>query len=334
MIIVYLYLYFNKEKIIFFPPPKEPKAITLDLTQFKSPPKPIVVPKKKTPQRPVQQKLIQTPAPLKKIENRPEAKRKLLKTKKILVVKESTQENNTTTKEKLLKQKKKEESVKLKIKKLKEEKRKKAQERKKAKLLEKKIKAEKIKKEKLKKIKQKKQKEQKRIKERQKRIKELKAMEKKMLQEQKRRLKEYKSPLANSLMKGGASYRPTQSRQLSKSSSTNLINKLYGKEFDTYSPQEKRFLKANLGRIHTITQKALSRNGYPESAIRMGQEGVNIVSFYLHPNGNITQLKLEKSMGHSSLDRNTLQVIRIAYSSYPLPQKRTKIKFYVNYTIN
>jgi len=326
LIIVYLYLYFTKEKIIFFPPPKDAKAITLDLTQFKSPPKPIVVPKKELPQTLPQQKSIQTPAPLKKIENTPQAKRKLLTNKKVLVVKESTQENNTTLKEKLKKQKEKEESIKQKIKKLKEEK------RKKAKLQKEKIKQEKLKKAQLKKEKQKE--EAKKREARKKRIKELKAMEKKLFKEQQRRLKEYKSPLANSLMKSGTSYKPTRSRQLTQSSSTNLINKLYGKEFDSYSSQEKKFLKANLGRIHSITQKALSRNGYPESAIRMGQEGVNVVSFYLHPNGNITQLKLEKSMGHSSLDNNTLQVIRIAYSNYPLPQKRTKIKFYVNYTIN
>jgi TonB family protein len=83
-----------------------------------------------------------------------------------------------------------------------------------------------------------------------------------------------------------------------------------------------------------LTQRALVRNGYPEVSVRMGQEGVNIVSFYLHPNGNITELRLEKAIGYTALDENTLRVIRIAYSEYPLPQMRTKIKFYVNYTIN
>jgi outer membrane biosynthesis protein TonB len=33
------------------------------------------------------------------------------------------------------------------------------------------------------------------------------------------------------------------------------------------------------------------------------------------------------------LDQNTLEVIRIAYKNYPLPNKKTKIVFYVTYSI-
>jgi len=78
----------------------------------------------------------------------------------------------------------------------------------------------------------------------------------------------------------------------------------------------------------------LNRNGYPEVAARTGQQGVNVVSFNLHSNGNITDLRLEHSMGYELLDKNTLHVIRIAYKDYPLPQKKTKIKFFVQYSIS
>jgi len=166
-------------------------------------------------------------------------------------------------------------------------------------------------------------------------IKEAKARIAKRKREIRRKQKS-QSSLANSLMNGGVSksYNNRGMKTLTKNSSSRLINRLYGHEFDSYTSAQKKFLKNNLGRIHAITQRALSRNGYPESAIRMGQEGVNVVSFYLYPNGNITNLKLDRSMGHSSLDKNTLQVIRIAYSNYPLPTMKTKIKFYVNYTID
>jgi TonB family protein len=292
----------NQKRIIHFPPPKEERVIVLDLTKFQSPPKPKV-----------EQKIIPKPIVKDKIKRKPikkkvVVKRKSISKKKILVAKESTEDNNKTK------------NIQKKIAKLKERKR-----------LEKIKKDRRVKRE---------------IAKKRKRIAELKKMEEEMKrkeQKAKRKArikrehrKRKSSSLANSLMSGGVSktYNQSNGRMLTRNSSSRLITQLYGKEFDSYSSSEKKFLKANLGRIHVITQRALSRNGYPESAIRMGQEGVNVVSFYLHPNGNITNLKLERSMGHSSLDNNTLQVIRIAYSNYPLPKVRTKIKFYVNYTIN
>ncbi len=112
-----------------------------------------------------------------------------------------------------------------------------------------------------------------------------------------------------------------------------MINRLYGKEFNAFSSTQKKFIKNNLGTIHMITQRTLSRNGYPEVAARTRQQGTNIVSFYLHPNGDISKLRLKTPIGYRSLDNNTLEVIRIAYKDYPLPNQKTKIIFYVQYSI-
>ncbi len=142
-------------------------------------------------------------------------------------------------------------------------------------------------------------------------------------------------PLANALMGSGTSMYPTQRSRPSSSGSygARMINQLYGKEFDTYSETQKKFIKNNLGTIHRITQRTLTRNGYPDVAVRTRQQGTNIVSFYLHPNGDISDLKLKRHIGHQALDQNTLDVIRIAYKDYPLPNKKTKIVFYVRYSI-
>jgi TonB family protein len=142
-------------------------------------------------------------------------------------------------------------------------------------------------------------------------------------------------PLANALMGSGTSMFPTQRSRPSSSGSygARMINQLYGEEFNTYSETQKKFIKNNLGTIHTITQRTLTRNGYPEVAVRTRQQGTNVVSFYLHPNGDISDLKLKKHIGHQALDQNTLEVIRIAYKDYPLPNKKTKIVFYVKYSI-
>ncbi len=142
-------------------------------------------------------------------------------------------------------------------------------------------------------------------------------------------------PLANALMGSGTSMYPSQRSRPSSSGSygARMINQLYGEEFNTYSETQKKFIKNNLGTIHRITQNTLTRNGYPDVAVRTRQQGTNIVSFYLHPNGDISDLKLKRHIGHKALDENTLDVIRIAYKDYPLPNKKTKIVFYVKYSI-
>ncbi len=150
-----------------------------------------------------------------------------------------------------------------------------------------------------------------------------------------RQPKRSSDPLANMLMGSGTSMYPSQKSRPSSSGSygARMIKKLYGEEFHTYSETQKKFIKNNLGTIHSITQRTLTRNGYPDVAVRTRQQGTNIVSFYLHPNGDISGLKLKRHIGHQALDQNTLDVIRIAYKDYPLPNKKTKIIFYVKYSI-
>jgi len=143
-----------------------------------------------------------------------------------------------------------------------------------------------------------------------------------------------KDPLANILMGSGSSLfsKKSPSSQVNNYSEK-MIKSLYGSEFNTFNPTQKKFIRRNLSTIHKITQRTLTRNGYPEVARRTGQQGTNVVSFYLHSNGDISGLKLKRPIGYSSLDENTLKVIRIAYKNYPLPNKKTKIIFYVNYRI-
>lgn len=141
-----------------------------------------------------------------------------------------------------------------------------------------------------------------------------------------------KDPLANALMGTGiAMHRPAKSQQPNQTE--RMIDQLYGKEFEGFSQIQKEFIRSNLGTIHRITQNTLSRNGYPTVAVQTRQEGINVVSFNLHPNGDISDLRLKKPMGYAALDENTLEVIRIAYKEYPRPSKTTKIIFYVQYRL-
>jgi len=297
--LIFLLFFVGFPKIKVPPPAGKEQKISLNLSQFKTPPppapKPIVVPPQPKPVPVVPP----TPKPVVKepvkeiIKPTPVVKKKVIDNKKsIYVAKEEPEDNNVTKAE----HKKEEKTVKKKV------------EKKPKKVVKKKIVKKKIQKKKV--------------------------TKKRVIKKRKPKRKKSKNPLANALMGSGTSMYPTQSRPASSGSNTaKMIKQLYGKEFNGYSATQKKFIKHNLGNIHRITQKTLWRNGYPETARRTRQQGTNVVSFYLHPNGDISGLKLKKHIGYASLDQNTLEVIRIAYKDYPLPNQKTKIVFYVEYSI-
>ena len=108
------------------------------------------------------------------------------------------------------------------------------------------------------------------------------------------------------------------------------IKELYGDEIYSMNFEERKFIENNLSSIGKITQKYLK---YPRIAGRLGQEGDNIVEFYLHPNGDISDLKLITPLGYQILDDNTIRTVEIAYKDYPYPTRKTKIRIRVMYRI-
>ncbi|CCB80584.1 ferric siderophore transport system, periplasmic binding protein TonB [Helicobacter bizzozeronii CIII-1] len=108
------------------------------------------------------------------------------------------------------------------------------------------------------------------------------------------------------------------------------IDELYGEEFGDLGTAEKDFIRSNLSEIGRITQKYLE---YPSAAGYLGQDGVDAVEFYLHPNGDITGLKIILPSGYKLLDDNTLKTITIAYKDYPRPTTTTLIRIRVRYFI-
>ncbi len=108
---------------------------------------------------------------------------------------------------------------------------------------------------------------------------------------------------------------------------------LYKDDFDRFTPEQKKFIKDNLSRIQGITQHYLTIRGYPYLAARLGQSGMNIVEFDLHPNGDITDLKVIKGSESEILDKNSLDTIKTAYKDYPRPKEVTKIRFYIYYRL-
>ena len=118
-----------------------------------------------------------------------------------------------------------------------------------------------------------------------------------------------------------------------KSYPNSKIKKLYGSAFHSFTPTQKEFIENNLNEIQAITQNLLNQRGYPEGADRNREEGTNVVTFNLHPNGDISALRLKRQIGSRPLDENTLSLIRSAYKDYPYPSTTTRIVFYVSYSI-
>ncbi len=109
------------------------------------------------------------------------------------------------------------------------------------------------------------------------------------------------------------------------------LEKLYGKEYQTFTTVQKAYLEKNLNNFQIITQRVLNRMGYPKLAAKLQISGVNIVEFMFHPDGSITGLKITNSSGYTILDDYSLELIEIAYKDYPKPTEKTKIKFQVFY---
>jgi len=111
------------------------------------------------------------------------------------------------------------------------------------------------------------------------------------------------------------------------------IQKLYGKEFETFTKVQKAYIKKNFNSFQVITQRVLSRLGYPRLAAELRISGSNVVEFIFHPNGNISDLRITNSSGYEIFDKYTIKLIQIAYKDYPRPKTSTKLIFNVRYTL-
>lgn len=106
------------------------------------------------------------------------------------------------------------------------------------------------------------------------------------------------------------------------------IKDLYGAKFGDLGSAERDFVVNNLRDIGRITQSYLR---YPDTAAYLGQSGVNIMEFYLLPNGDIQGLKILSSSGYNILDHNSTNTVELAYKDYPHPSVRVLIRIRVSY---
>lgn len=111
------------------------------------------------------------------------------------------------------------------------------------------------------------------------------------------------------------------------------IKKLYGADWDKLSPGEKRYILDNKEIMRRITQEVLNRQAKVTDINDLNVNRVNIIEFYLHPNGDMSDFKFLKKSGYFILDDVTKATIEYAYSKYPRPEQKTLIRYNVFYNL-
>lgn len=91
-----------------------------------------------------------------------------------------------------------------------------------------------------------------------------------------------------------------------------------------------RYLKLNFEYIKVLIQKSIV---YPAMARRMGLTGKVVVSFVITENGRAENEKIIVSSGHTVLDNNVIETIRMV-EPFPKPPVRAELRIPIVYRFN
>ncbi|MDY0116549.1 MAG: hypothetical protein RBR59_03105 [Sulfurimonadaceae bacterium] len=123
-------------------------------------------------------------------------------------------------------------------------------------------------------------------------------------------------------------------REVSHKSSVNQnLKELYGDEFGKLTQGQQKYLIDNQEVMRRITQEVLNRVADVNINRNLNVNRDNIVEFYLHPNGDMTDFKFLKQSGYYVLDDTTKETIEYAYSRYPRPEETILIRYIVLYNL-
>lgn len=125
----------------------------------------------------------------------------------------------------------------------------------------------------------------------------------------------------------------TKKSSASASSINNNIKELYGEEFGKLTPGQQKYIIDNQEIMRRITQQVLTRVARVNLPRDLNVNRSNIVEFYLHPNGDMTDFKFLHKSGYYVLDDTTKETIEYAYSRYPRPKEKTLIRYNVYYNL-
>jgi outer membrane biosynthesis protein TonB len=111
------------------------------------------------------------------------------------------------------------------------------------------------------------------------------------------------------------------------------IKELYGEEFGKLSPGQQQYIIDNQEIMRRITQQVLTRVARVNLPRDLNVNRSNVIEFYLHPNGDMSDFKFISKSGYYVLDDTTKETIEYAYSRYPRPKEKTLIRYNVYYNL-
>lgn len=108
----------------------------------------------------------------------------------------------------------------------------------------------------------------------------------------------------------------------------------YGAKFEQLSDGEKEYLGQNFKLIRRITQAVLDRFGHARIPADVIVNDRNMIEFYLHPNGSISDISFVQKSKIEILNDTTRETIELAYSKYPRPKEKILIRYRVHYDLD
>jgi len=140
-----------------------------------------------------------------------------------------------------------------------------------------------------------------------------------------------KSGLYAALSKKQKSIKVKREKRKSGTQIGSDFKEAYGEAFGRLSEGEKQYIIDNQEIMRRITQEQLNRLAPVNIPRNLRTNTSNIIEFYLHPNGDISGLKLITNSSFEILDDTSLQTIEYSYHRYPLPKQKTLVRYKVGY---
>ncbi len=112
------------------------------------------------------------------------------------------------------------------------------------------------------------------------------------------------------------------------------LKELYGEEFGKLTAGQQKYLLDNQEIMRRITQQVLNRVASVNLDRNLNVNRNNVIEFYLHPNGDMTDFRFISKSGYFNLDDITRETIEYAYAKYPRPTEKTLIRYNVYYHLS
>lgn len=127
---------------------------------------------------------------------------------------------------------------------------------------------------------------------------------------------------------------PNVRETLIESKISGNIQKLYGDKFRELSKGEQKYIIDNMTKMLIIANKVLQRYSNSKIPNSFSGSGEVLLEFYLHPNGEITNLKILQQSEYQIMNDLYLETINLSYSQYPRPEQPTLIRWIGTFDIH